>query len=154
VSAAPRECVVDASVGVKLVVPEELSAQADSLFALLEQQPLAHFCVPDLFFIECANVLLKYVRRLKYPTYEAQQDIIQLTALNLDQRPAVSLSADAFELARQFELSAYDACYVVLAKQLDCPLVTADERLVRKFVNTDYKVVWLGDLDLESSEQE
>jgi predicted nucleic acid-binding protein len=34
--------------------------------------------------------------------------------------------------ASQFGLSAYDASYVALAEALNCVLVTADQRLVRR----------------------
>lgn len=53
------DCVVDASVGVKLFVNEAESELADRLFARLTAQPAAQFYVPDLFYIECANILWK-----------------------------------------------------------------------------------------------
>ena len=46
------DCVVDASVGIKLFLVEDLSEQADALFDHLADQPPARFYVPDLFFIE------------------------------------------------------------------------------------------------------
>jgi predicted nucleic acid-binding protein len=147
VSEYPQACVVDASVGVKLVLNEDLSEQADQLFTALEREASGYFAVPDLFFIECANVLWKNVRRLNYPRREARQDILHLAALRLEPFSTRSLAAEAFDLANEFDLTAYDACYVVLAKQLDCPLVTADEKLVRRFAKTGYQVLWLGDLE-------
>jgi predicted nucleic acid-binding protein len=35
-------------------------------------------------------------------------------------------------LARMHGVSFYDACYLALATQLDCPLITADQRLERR----------------------
>lgn len=144
----PRKCVVDASVGIKLVIAEELSEQAEALFAQLSADDPAHFAVPDLFFVECANVLVKYVRRLNYPAHEAHQDIAQLNALHLERYSTIELTIDAMKLALKFELSAYDACYLALAMRLDVPFITADERIVRKFANTTSKVLWLGNLDM------
>jgi predicted nucleic acid-binding protein len=51
------DCVVDASVGIKLFLKEPLSERADILFSRLVDDPPARFYVPDLFFVECANVL-------------------------------------------------------------------------------------------------
>jgi predicted nucleic acid-binding protein len=47
-------------------------------------------------------------------------------------------------LAKKFDLSAYDACYAVLAQQLEIPLLTVDQPLARKL---DF-AVFLGDLDI------
>ncbi|HKZ84931.1 MAG TPA: type II toxin-antitoxin system VapC family toxin, partial [Anaerolineae bacterium] len=58
----PLECVVDASVGIKLFIAEPLSNLADALFAHLAADPPGRLMVPDLFFIECANILWKHVR--------------------------------------------------------------------------------------------
>jgi predicted nucleic acid-binding protein len=58
------------------------------------------------------------------------------------------LAAEAFEIALEFDSTAYDACYVALSARLGVPLLTADERLVRKLARTRFRVLWLGDLDL------
>jgi predicted nucleic acid-binding protein len=81
-----RDCVVDASVGIKLCIAEAFSDKAD-------------------------------------------------------------LADDALDLALAHGLSAYDACYVALARREAVPLVTADERLVRILkTGGGGSVVWLGDL--------
>ena len=70
------DCVVDASVGIKLFLDEPLSERADALFDHLADEAPARFFVPDLFFIECANILWKYVQYHGYPREDAQQDVI------------------------------------------------------------------------------
>jgi predicted nucleic acid-binding protein len=61
------DCVLDASIGIKLFLAEPLSARVDALFDHLTDALPARFYVPDLFYIECANVLWKSVRRFGYP---------------------------------------------------------------------------------------
>ena len=51
--------VVDASVAVKLALPEALSDRAETLFGLLTTDPPVRLFVPDLFYIESANVFWK-----------------------------------------------------------------------------------------------
>ena len=69
---SPIACVVDASVGVKLVLVEVLSNEAHALFSHLAKDPAARFFTPDLFDIECANILWKQVRRFGCPLADAQ----------------------------------------------------------------------------------
>jgi predicted nucleic acid-binding protein len=46
----PVGCVIDASVGIKLVISEVLSSEAHALFAHLAKDPAARFIVPELFY--------------------------------------------------------------------------------------------------------
>lgn len=147
-TATRLECVVDASVGIKLFINEPLSDKADAIFVHLAADPPAILAVPDLFFIECANILWKHVRRLGYPATEAQKDLANLGRLSLQSTPTASLMADALKIAVAHNITAYDACYVALAQYLGVPCVTADERLTRLLASASYDVRWLGDFDI------
>jgi predicted nucleic acid-binding protein len=138
------DCVVDASVGIKLFLVEDLSEQADALFDHLADQPPARFYVPDLFFIECTNILWKYVRRFDYPAEVAEQDVADLVRLPLQVASTAALAGAALALAVEHGSTAYDAAYVALARHLSLPLVTADEALVRRFAEADAEVRFLG----------
>ncbi len=142
--ASPFNCVVDASVGIKLCVTEPLSEEADALFAHLSDTPPAHLYVPDLFFIECANVLWKYVQRFAYSPEVALQNVLDLTHLPLHVAPVQSLTEVALALAMGQHITAYDAAYVALAQRLSLPMITADETLVRCLKSTGLDVRLLG----------
>lgn len=139
------DCVVDASVGIKLFLAEEGSDAADALFAQLAQSPPARFYVPDLFYSECANILWKYVRRFGYPAGNARQDVADLLALRLQTVSTADVLAPALALALQYDITAYDACYAALAQQLDLPLVTADSPLRRKLAGSGIAIHILGE---------
>jgi predicted nucleic acid-binding protein len=139
------DCVVDASVGIKLFLVEPLTDQADALFAHLSDDLPARLYVPDLFFIECAKILWKYVGRFGYLAEAALKDIKDLTSLPLQTVPMAALAQDALALAIQFGSTAYDSAYVALARWLALPLVTADEALVRRFEGTGMDVRALAD---------
>jgi len=142
---ASADCVVDASVGIKLFLIELLSERADALFDRLIGALPARFYVPDLFFVECTNVLWKYVRRFGYPPQAAQQNVADLVRLPLQVVFTAALVESALALAGDHEITAYDAAYVALAERLSLPLVTADEALVRRLDGTDLDVRFLGD---------
>jgi predicted nucleic acid-binding protein len=139
------DCVVDASVGIKLFLVEPLSDQADALFAHLSDDPPARLYVPDLFLIECASILWKYVHRFGYATEAAAQDVADLVRLPLRAVSMAELAEDVLALAVQYGSTAYDAAYVALAQRLALPFVTADEALVHRFDGTGLDVRFLID---------
>jgi predicted nucleic acid-binding protein len=138
--------VVDASLGIKLFVVEDYSDRAHALFARLGDDPPAELYVPDLFYIECANILWKYVRRFGYAPDQARQDLLDLGNLVLHSTPTVELRGEALDLALTLGITAYDACYVALARRLDVPLVTADQKLAQAVTSPAAEVLWIGDL--------
>ena len=137
-------CVLDASVGIKLFVEEEFSDKVQQLFAKLADDPQAEIHVPDLFYVECANILLKYTRRFDRPLEDSLADLKDLNELALTITSTTELIEDALKLADEKKLTAYDACYAVLAPKLDLPLVTADAPLAKAI---DW-AVWIGDLEI------
>jgi predicted nucleic acid-binding protein len=146
--ATPVSCVVDASVGIKLVIQEALSTEAHALFAHLAKDPAARFLVPDLFYVECANILWKHVQRSGYPLVDAQLSLSTLSALALQRFPLLALVADALSIAANHRISAYDACYVAAAHQAGVPLITADSKLVGRLLGSPYAVLDLGSLTI------
>ena len=143
-----HDCVVDASVAIKLFLREELSDRAAALFAQLTLSPPARFFVPDHFFIECANVLWKYVRFYGYEREAALEDLMDLRQLPWRSLPTRELAQASLALGLDREIAAYDAAYVVLAESVELPLVTADEKLLRRLIDVHCDVRWLGDLIL------
>jgi predicted nucleic acid-binding protein len=138
-----RDCVVDASVGIKLVLQEEGSAAARAVFAPLGSSRPPVIAVPDLFFIECANILWKNIRRGTLTRDEGQEGLHFLTALALSTTPTTHIVSRALEIAASYAISAYDAAYLSLSEQLGIPLVTADARLVRSVTGGGFNIVIL-----------
>jgi predicted nucleic acid-binding protein len=136
-------CVVDASVVVKCLVAEELSAEARRLVA-----PNNILLAPALLPVEVANVLATKVRRgLLLP---GDLDIIlegfpsEIPIWISDSTP---LLRPAIGLAISFSRSVYDSLYIALALREDCPLVTADRRLFNAMQPTfPESLMWVGDL--------
>lgn len=140
----PSSCVIDASVGIKLFLPENGSEKVQALF----EQNLAgtqdSLLVPDLFFVECANVLWKKVRRGEYTQEEAAQDLSDLAALGLASVPTAELVGRTLEIACIHDVTTYDACYLALSEMLQVPLVTADARLAASMAGSEIRVLTLS----------
>lgn len=141
----PLDCVLDASVGIKLFIAEALSDHAHALFAHVADDPPVRFFVPDLFYIECTNILWKYVKRLGLTAEDARLCGQQLGLLALTSFSTAALMIDALDFAIVYDITAYDAVYAALAQQLATPLMTADARLARSMSAAPIDVRWLGD---------
>ena len=136
--------VVDASVAVKLFLAEDLTDKAEELFRLLDLEHPPIFHVPEMFFIECANVFRTRVKIRAMSVDNAMTSIALLKDLPLVSWSSNELASSALELAVRYDLSVYDGCYVALAVVTGALLVTADNKLARKMTRSDIPVVWLG----------
>ena len=136
--------VVDASTAVKLYLTEPFAAETVALFDLLTAIPRATFHVPDLFYVECANIFWKQVRKGVLTATQVAGFDADLRALPLSRVPTFELTVSALPIATTYDITAYDACYVALAQRLGIPLVTADQKLHTKLAGTPLAPVWLG----------
>jgi len=124
---APLWLVVDASVGIKLFVSEDYSDKVHNLFEQLAADIPAILYMPDLFYLEYTNILLKYTRRFGWSLEDSRADLVDLDRLSLRVVPTADLMEDSLLLAAVQNITGYDACYAVLATRLDLSLVSADE---------------------------
>ena len=133
-----RQLVVDASVAVKLVVPEHDTPVADAVLRAHRHGLIA----PDLMLAECANVIGRAARRRDVEEHEAIGGMEELQSSVLKFHSADMLVSHALQLALVLRHPAYDCFYLALALQLDCRLLTADERFATRAI--DYKShIWL-----------
>ena len=118
-------CIVDCSVAVKWYVSEQHSEFASRL---LDGSHELH--APDLLFPEFGNTLWKKHRLGELTQTETRSILRALCTVPLETHPSEVLLKAAVELALHTDRSVYDSLYVALAMLLDCPFVTADQRLV------------------------
>ena len=115
--------VVDASVLANLVGDDGDAGAAARARLLTAGEASA----PDLVDVETVSVLRRRWRAGDLTDDRFRWAIDDLLALPITRYPVGPMMARAFEL--RANVTPYDACYVALAEALDCPLVTADERL-------------------------
>lgn len=126
-----KSILIDASVVAKWLLPDEEDLMADSIKRDFAKRIIA-ISVPAFIFYEINNLLKSAVLRRRINA----KDAISLYGDFLDFEFTVYWSRQllkaALEKALEFNISSYDASYVVLAEYLQIPFYTTDAKLVKK----------------------
>lgn len=86
--------------------------------------------VPPLWDLEVANVLLVAERRGRTTRADTERLLSLLQQLPIEVADSDPQARDVIAAAREDDLSAYDACYLVTAMRTGWPLATLDRRLI------------------------
>jgi predicted nucleic acid-binding protein len=120
--------VVDSSVALAWLLPDEQSAAVDALADGLVNGP-AH--APALWPLEVCNALVTAQRRKRITERETDRLLKALDSLpvELDAPPPGQTYPATVACARKLGLMTYDAAYLELAQRRGLPLATLDQRL-------------------------
>jgi len=139
-----RLVVVDASVALKWQFDdEECVAQAVTLRDDFYLRGAVQVIAPQLLVYELANGIAVAARKQRISPDKAAEAMNNLLMLNIELREVEPLSS--LELALRYNLSAYDAAYVALAKSEKCELWTGDKALYQAVKGEPLLVKWIGD---------
>lgn len=133
--AAPSQIAIDASALVELLLQTTLGQR------IAGQVGGSQLIAPDIVNPEVIQGLRGLERGGKLSPERASRAVQRLADSPVRRVPTTGLIADAWLL--RANLSAYDACYVALARALDCPLLSTDGPLKRaplpgvRFLNID-----------------
>jgi predicted nucleic acid-binding protein len=135
--------VVDASVGLKWLVPEVYQADAQR-----PQNQAYELHIPTLFDVEIANALWKKIGRGELTRAEGDTALAQVPLLPVIRHAEASLLGVAFDLADQTKRTVYDCLYLALAIQLGDRMVSADQELKNALASTKWAVhfCWIEDV--------
>ena len=119
--------VVDTNVLAYLLLPYEVSPQADALF---KRDP--DWVAPILWRSELRNLLAGYVRRRTLTFDEVLKVQSEAEALLAGNEHEVD-SRRVLELVRDSNCSAYDCEFIALAVRLGTKVVTMDGKMLKEF---------------------
>lgn len=122
--------IIDASVAASWLLTDELSPYAEGV--LDEMQRGEPVFVPSLWLLEITNVLFSAERRRRIDKRhrEAALERIQQLLISVVAAPTLSDLRLIAKLAEKHQLTAYDAEYLRVAKELKLPLATQDGNLI------------------------
>ena len=107
----------------------DLGVQSERAPAVAQAVGSTDMVAPDVVNPEVLSILRRLERTGELAAHEAVQAVEDLMDAPVRRFSTLPLLAEAWSL--RANVSAADACYVVLARILRCPLVTADRRLSR-----------------------
>jgi predicted nucleic acid-binding protein len=124
-----KQLVLDASVVLSWCFEDESTTESER--ALSELSDGTQGLCPSIWSLEIANALLVAERRKRITQAYATQFLSSLSRMNIEIRSSDSSKAwtAVLNLAREHQLSTYDASYLELAMSAGAPLATLDKRL-------------------------
>jgi predicted nucleic acid-binding protein len=120
---APSPVVIDASALVELLLQSVVGERVERAIGNAE------LVAPDIVNPEVVQSLRGLERGGKLSSARASEAIARLAESEISRVSTRMLLRDMWSL--RANLSAYDACYVALARALNCPLLTVDRPLTR-----------------------
>ncbi|HUN79795.1 MAG TPA: type II toxin-antitoxin system VapC family toxin [Solirubrobacteraceae bacterium] len=114
---------IDASALVELLLQTAVGARVERAIGDAE------LMAPDVLNPEIVHALRGLERGGKLTSARASRAVERLSRDAITRVPTLGLLREAWSL--RANLSAYDACYVALARALDCPLLTVDGPMKR-----------------------
>lgn len=126
-----RHIIVDSSVAIKWYLPDEYEDKALKIKSDFTSGNIL-IAIPLLFFYEISNILRTTSRSLRIAGEDAVRAYQDVLLLNFMAYSSKELFKSALEKSLEWQITAYDAAYVILAENLQIPLFTADEKLVKK----------------------
>jgi predicted nucleic acid-binding protein len=131
------------------LLDEELVSETRRLFESFYAGDIS-LLTPPIAYYEVANSIVKAVRQRRLEPALGRMALEDLFNLNLevagDEDPELALRA-AYPVAEQLNRSIYDALFLVLARVLQAPLITADKPL-RDAASPRFLVLHLADYRL------
>ena len=124
-----KDFVIDNSVVMTWCFKDEKNKYTDAILDTLE---FSTAFVPSIWPLEVGNVLLVAERKKRLSEADSTRFIALLTELPImiEQEPPDRMLKDILALAREHQLSSYDASYLDLAMRKGLPIATLDNGLI------------------------
>jgi len=136
----PARFVLDNSIVMAWCFEDEPSATADEILESLKQSKAM---VPAIWSLEVGNVPLVAERRGRLSEADSTRFLSMISSLPIHSEPETQQRAmsDILFLAREQQLSTYDASYLDLAMRQGIPMATLDKHLIHAAKRCQVQVI-------------
>jgi len=135
--------VIDASVVLRGFFPDEEGREKAQAVIRAYAQGEIELLAPTLLPYEVTNAVLQAVRRSRIDLEKGMEILTAFQELGIPTREV--LWRRAFQLAHDYDRSAYDGAYLALAEETGSNLVTGDLRLYNAVKDHLSWVLWIED---------
>ncbi len=120
--------VLDTSVTMAWCFDDESNPYADAVLESLEKNTAL---APGIWLLEVSNVLVVAERRNRMTKADSVrfQELLKELSIQVEYSTQQRVFGENLDLAREQNLSAYDAAYLDLAMRAGCPIATLDNAL-------------------------
>ena len=123
-----KKFVIDCSVSASWCLKDEGNERAERVLDLLTE---GEALVPSLWLIEMTNALVVAERKGRISDADATRSIELIQSLPIHVDPFGELNLHVIRmLAKEYGLTAYDACYLELAQRTGSAIATLDQSLL------------------------
>ncbi len=131
--------VLDNSVAMRWFMPSNKAQDQNYSINVLTSLSNASALVPNLWHLEAVSAMLGSERRKEITVGQIESYLTKLDKLPIfvDSQTAHNAYGRTLSLARAFNLSSYDACYLELAIRESVPLATLDKKLKKAALQSD-----------------
>jgi predicted nucleic acid-binding protein len=138
-----KALVLDVSSTLAFLLKDEFSTAAIHVLTGFVRGSEKYLLVPGHFWIELTNGLLMAERRSRASRKEIAEalDFIFALSINTDDETNRRCSSESLSLAREHDLTLYDAAYLELAIRRQADLATLDKALVRAAKSVGIQVI-------------
>ena len=137
-----KPIVIDGSAVLGLLLPDERKTESSKKLRIaLEGKSVAY--VPAHWWVELSNGILMAERRKRITLAVATEilSLVQALDVSTDDETAARTTSDVVALARQKNLTAYDAAYLELAIRHGAALASNDKELLKAAVECGVEVL-------------
>ena len=132
--------IVDANIIVHALINSPYSEKARQIF-----EADISIAAPDILAGEVANVLGKLVRTKLITKDQAELFFDTLNNMPLNNLDSGSITNKAFTLSLEYAHGYFDCIYLEVARMHSLPLLTLDEKLIKKFSKRGPTLIHLND---------
>ncbi len=121
--------VLDCSITATWIFEDEATSESDKLLTKLVNEGAL---VPGIWHLELGNSLVQAERRkrITFSQIAARIELIGSLPVNTDHESPIRAFREIFAIAREHNLTTYDAAYLELALRYSLPLATLDKALI------------------------
>lgn len=126
----PKKVVIDANFILALTNVEEYSLKAKKIYKLIKSGDLIAYA-PTFLIVEVLNVLIKKKKANPVLVKKALERIKKSKIVFINTDDIVKSSSKLEDLVFKYDITSYDALYLIAVSKNKCKLITTDEELLK-----------------------